>query len=119
MADTTVDTMNRWIRVAGAVVPLCAGLALALLAALPLAFNGAQQTLGALGRAEVPDGASASLGRGLAMLGAAVLPFAAGTVALLVGRVRQLSGVRVVRLCGRAVLVCALGACVMAMVNAV
>ncbi|MCL7382314.1 hypothetical protein [Streptomyces sp. 35G-GA-8] len=89
-----------------------------LMAALPLGFNGAQHTLSALGRAEMPEGATASLGWGLAMLGAAALPFVAAPVVLAVGRARRLPGLRTARICAGVVLCCGLFACAMATVSA-
>ncbi|MFF0056728.1 hypothetical protein ACFYRI_20325 [Streptomyces microflavus] len=50
------------IRTAGAVALVGAALLPGLIAALPLVFNGAQHTLSALGRATMPEGATASRG---------------------------------------------------------
>ncbi|MFI5755466.1 hypothetical protein [Streptomyces sp. NPDC051569] len=101
-------------RAIGAVAVLCLAFLPALLAALPLTLNGAQQTLGALGRAEMPEGATPSLGWGLAMLGVAALPFVASPVVLVVGRAKHLSWSRAAELSAKVVLGCGLFACLMA-----
>ncbi|WDN56383.1 hypothetical protein [Streptomyces clavuligerus] len=111
-------TESRGGSLAGAVALVCLAFLPALLAVLPLTFNGAQYTLGALGRAELPEGASPSLGWGLALLGAAVLPFLAGPGALVAGRAKGLSWERALRVCAWAVLGCGLFACLMAMMSA-
>ncbi|MER0430025.1 hypothetical protein [Streptomyces microflavus] len=115
MRSTTTSPL---IRTAGAVALVGAALLPGLIAALPLAFNGAQHTLSALGRATMPEGATASLGWGVALLTAAVLPFVAIPVSLLTARARQLPRDRTVRVCAVAVLVCSLLSCLVAAVSA-
>ncbi|MFD7091181.1 hypothetical protein ACFV94_25765 [Streptomyces sp. NPDC059896] len=105
-------------RTAGAVAAICLAFLPGLLAGLPLGFNGAQHTLSALGRAEMPEGATASLGWGLAMLGVAALPFVAAPVVLMAGRAKRLPGLRTARICAGVVLGCGLIACAMATVSA-
>ncbi|WP_405778429.1 hypothetical protein [Streptomyces sp. NBC_00859] len=109
---------DRAVRAAGAVAVILLALLPGLLAALPLAFNGAQQTLSALGRAEMPEGTSPSLGWGIAMLAAAALPFVAAPAALAVGRARRLPWLRSARICARTTFGCGLFACLVAMVSA-
>ncbi|WP_229869107.1 hypothetical protein [Streptomyces inusitatus] len=112
-------TVNRPGRALGTVARIGLAFVPALLAALPLTFNGAQHTLGALGRAELAEGASPSLGWGLTLLGAAALPFVAGAVVLAVGRAKGLSRSRIGTVCATAVLGCGLFACLVAMVSSV
>lgn len=83
MGSTTTSPLTR---TAGAVALVGAALLPGLIAALPLAFNGAQHTLSALGRATMPEGATASLGWGVALLTAAVLPFVAVPASLFIAR---------------------------------
>ncbi|MFD3889409.1 MULTISPECIES: hypothetical protein [Streptomyces] len=83
-----------------------------------LAFNGAQHRLSALGRAAMPEGATASLGWGVVLLTAAVLPFVAIPVSLFMARARYLPRDRTVRVCAVAVLVCGLLSCLVAAVSA-
>ncbi|MFE4641737.1 RHS repeat domain-containing protein [Streptomyces sp. NPDC056730] len=68
--------------------------------------------------AEMPEGATASLGWGLAMLGVAALPFVAAPVVLMAGRAKRLPGLRTARICAGGVLGCGLIACAMATVSA-
>ncbi|MEV7088873.1 hypothetical protein AB0O07_23805 [Streptomyces sp. NPDC093085] len=105
-------------RAAGAVAVVCLAFLPALLAALPLALNGAQQTLSALGRAEAPEGATPSLGWGVVMLGTAVLPFVAAPVVLVAGRAKRIPWARTARICAGVVLGCGVFACLMAAVFA-
>ncbi|MET9255070.1 hypothetical protein ACGFZL_11540 [Streptomyces sp. NPDC048182] len=111
-------TSGQLARPAGAVAVLGLAFLPALLAALPLAFNGAQHTLGALGRATMPEGTTASLGWGLTLLAAAVLPFAAAPAAWVAARAGRLPREGAVRLCATAVLACGLLACLLAAVSA-
>ncbi|EGX57284.1 hypothetical protein SZN_23611 [Streptomyces zinciresistens K42] len=106
------------IRAAGAVALVGAALLPGAFAALPLTFNGAQQTLGALGSAAMPEGATASRGWGITLLTAAVLPFAAIPLSLIVARVRRLPRDGAVRVCATAVFACGLLACLVAIVCA-
>ncbi|MFE1443765.1 hypothetical protein [Streptomyces sp. NPDC058739] len=115
MRTTTTDPR---LRTAGAVMLIGLAFLPGLLAALPLAFNGTQHTLGALGHATMPEGTTASLGWGLTLLAAALLPFVAAPAALIVARARGLSRERTVSFCAAAVLICGVLACLMAMVSA-
>ncbi|MFJ3540267.1 hypothetical protein ACIPQA_33075 [Streptomyces sp. NPDC090109] len=105
-------------RTAGAVMLIGLAFLPGLLATLPLAFNGAQHTLGALGHATMPEGTTASLGWGLILLAAAALPFVAAPAALIVARARRVSRERTVSVCAKTVLICGVVSCLIAMVSA-
>lgn len=104
-------------RSAGATVVML-GIALvpALLSLLPLTLNGLQQVLGALGSTDAPEGAS--LGRGVAMLVTASLPYLCGLLALGYSRLKGLPQAKAWELCAATLFVTGLVACVTAMMYA-
>ncbi|MFJ1585650.1 hypothetical protein ACIOC1_20335 [Streptomyces sp. NPDC088197] len=69
IAEGGEDVAQRLIVLGLAILP-------ALLATLPLALNGSQQILAAMGRVSAPNGGSAVWG--CVMIAAAVLPYVAG-----------------------------------------